>query len=113
MEKDNYFVIVYRILAYLCRCFQEGEWPERSVLGTDAMGINPGYWVNVMESIHSEGYITGIAVITSGNTQGLKLDCPKITMKGMEYLEEDPIMGKVKELLNREQEGESNGSTEY
>ena len=63
MAKDDYFVMVYRILTYLYECFKQGERPDTCVFGPDALGINSGYWGNIMESLLSEGYIKGICVV--------------------------------------------------
>ena len=55
MAKNDYFVVVYRILTYLYSCFMTGEPPDMAMFGPDALGINSGYWTNVMESISNEG----------------------------------------------------------
>lgn len=74
MAKDDYFVIVYRILTYLYDCFRQGVTPDISLFGLDALGINNGYWGNIMESLSSEGYIKGIAVLPRmGGGFGVKL----------------------------------------
>ncbi|MFW5630377.1 hypothetical protein [Acetivibrio ethanolgignens] len=52
MAKDDYFVIVYRILNYLYECFKAGERPDMEMFGPVALRINNGYWVNVMESLY-------------------------------------------------------------
>lgn len=62
VAKNDYFVVVYRILTYLYQCFMAGEKPDAELFGPEALGINNGYWANVMESIYNEGYITGIAM---------------------------------------------------
>lgn len=100
MAKDDYFVIVYRILTYLYECFMTGEAPETDCFGPDALHINNGYWTNVMESIFNEGYIAGITVVPRiSGAPGIKLLDLKITQKGIEYLEDNSKMAKARELL--------------
>lgn len=100
MAKDDYFVIVYRILAYLYQCFKAGEAPDKEMFGPEALGINNGYWANVIESIVNEGYITGVSTIPSlGGIIGIRTDNIKITQKGIEFLQENSQMAKVREFL--------------
>ncbi len=100
MAKDDYFVIVYRILAYFYECFKLGEKPEHDMFSPDALGINNGYWVNVMESLVNEGYIFGVSVFGYlGGAKGVKLIEPKITPKGIEFLQENSTITKAKNTL--------------
>lgn len=100
MAKDDYFVIVYRILTYLYECFKQGEAPDISLFGPDALGINNGYWGNIMESLLSEGYIKGIAVLPRmGGGFGIKLLELRITQKGIEFLQDNSKMAKARNFL--------------
>ncbi len=100
MAKDDYFVMVYRILTYLYECFKQGERPDTCVFGPDALGINSGYWGNIMESLLSEGYIKGICVVPHmGGGFGIKILELRITQKGIEFLQDNSKMAKVKEFL--------------
>lgn len=100
MAKNDYFVIVCRILTYLYECFKAGERADVEMFGPDALGINNGYWLNVMESIYNEGYVTGMAMVPRmGREQGIKLINLKITQKGIEYLQENSTMRKAAEFL--------------
>lgn len=100
VAKNDYFVIVYRLLTYLYSCFKAGETPDISLFGPDALGINNGYWSNVMESIFNEGYVTGVAFVHMvGGPPGIKLGDLKITQKGIEYLQENSKMRKAAEFV--------------
>lgn len=100
MAKDDYFVIVYRILKYLYACFKAGEKPEISLFSPDALGINNGYWVNIIESMSNEGYITGVAFsIAVGSMKSVKLLEIKITEKGIIFFEDNSKMKKAAEFL--------------
>lgn len=100
MAKNDYFVVVYRILTYLCQCFMAGEQPDTDLFGPDALGINNGYWANVMESISNEGYVTGVVTVPRlGSAPGIKLANLKITQKGIEYLQDNSKMRKAADFL--------------
>ncbi len=100
MAKNDYFVIVYRILVYLRECFMSGERADVEWFGADALGINNGYWNNVMESMMNEGYITGITTVPRiGGAPGIKLLDVKITQKGLEFLQENSLMAKAARFL--------------
>lgn len=100
MAKDDYFVITYRILTYLYECFKQGEAPDTSLFGPDALGISNGYWGNIMESLLSEGYIRGIAVMPRmGGGFGIRLLELRITQKGIEFLQDNSKMAKAKNFL--------------
>lgn len=99
MAKNDYFVIAYKILTYLYECFKAGEKPDINFFGADALKINNGYWVNVMESLYNEGCIMGISIISSAGIQGIKVMDLKITQKGIEYLQENSFITKAKDFL--------------
>lgn len=100
MANTDYFVIVYRILVYLYNCFQSGDKPDTEIFGPDALKINNAYWVNVMESIFNEGYITGISITNQlGGIQEIKIINLKITQKGIAYLQDNSKMAKARDFL--------------
>ncbi len=77
-----------------------GERASSEMFGPDALGIPNGYWANVMESIGNEGYITG-AVCTSNlvGAPNITLSDPKITQKGIEFLQENPLYTESEKLV--------------
>ena len=100
MAKNDYFVVVYRILTYLYSCFMTGEPPDMAMFGPDALGINSGYWTNVMESISNEGYVTGVVTVPRlGAAPGIKIVNLKITQKGIEHLQDNSKMRKAADFL--------------
>ena len=105
MAKNDYFVIVYRILTYLQACFMSGEQAEVEMFGPDALGINNGYWTNVMESMANEGYISGLTVVPRlGGAPGIKLHGVKITQSGLMFLRENSLMAKAARVLKNVKE---------
>ena len=63
MSKDDYYVIVYKILAYLYVQLKKGEVVEAEMLmyDGDLFQINRTYWVYIFENLSKDGYITGLS----------------------------------------------------
>lgn len=100
MAKDDYFVLVYRILKYLYACFKEGETPNKEMFGPDALGISNAYWVNLMESLSEEGYIRGMAFpVAIGGIKSAKPVDLRITEKGIAFLEDNGKMKQAAKFL--------------
>lgn len=100
MAKNDYFVMVYRILTYLYEMFKAGERPDIEMFSPEALGISNGYWTNIMESMSDDGYIKGIIPVPRvGGAPGVKIADIKITSKGIEYLQENSTMQKTKNFL--------------
>ncbi len=105
MAKNDYFIVAYRILARLYDFFKAGERAEMEAFSPDALGISNGYWVNVMESLYNEGYITGIYFSVSlGGITDAKIFNLKITQRGIEFLENNSCIAKAKKLLKEVKE---------
>lgn len=100
MARDDYFVIVYKILTYLYDCLKAGDAPSIMFYGAKAMEINRGYWLNIMESLNDEGYIRGIEIVSGGGGyRALQEIDLKITPKGIEFLQDNSMMEKAKAAL--------------
>lgn len=103
MAKDDYFVIVYQILAYLYRCLKDGEQVQESMLRHDSplLNINETYWSYVIENMLRQEFIEGVSVAKAWGNQCcfLNLDSARITPKGIEYLCENTTMKKAYRFL--------------
>lgn len=103
MTKDDYFVIICRVLAYLYECLKNGEVPSLEYLtyDTDAFPVNQRYWTYIMKNLQESGYIEGVALISAiGRAKDVKLtENLEITPMGIEYLQNDPAMEKAKKFL--------------
>lgn len=103
MAKDDYFVIVYQILAYLYRKLKDGEPIDPQFLMHDSpiLNINEPYWSYVMENMIRQEFIEGISITKAfGGTvmfQGFE-NC-RITPKGIEYLCENSTIKKAYRFL--------------
>ena len=98
MAKDDYFVLVYKILAYLYTVLKEGRSPDAKMLQYDStlLGVNEPYWAYIMENLQAQGYITGLTVVARSISN---LERCQITPDGIAYLFENNLLAKAKELL--------------
>ena len=104
MSKDDYFVLAYKLLAYLYDCLKSGERPDMEYLNYDtkAFPIHEAYWHYLLTNLYKDGYIEGIALVAipCRENKGVKiLSNLQITPKGIEYLQENSTMQKVKTAL--------------
>lgn len=94
---DN-FKIIYRILKTLEQAM-DYEIFDNEIISHDKFGISYERWKNLMIQLNDNGYISGVHVIRAMGGSGIKLINPKITLKGMEYLEDNTMMKKAYKLL--------------
>lgn len=117
MAKNDYFVIAYKILTYLYGCFQAGTKSELSQYSAEALGINRGYWRNVIESLTDEKYITGTEAITRSmeNTPIGYIERflhTKITQGGIAFLAEDNLIAEAKKYVKAAKNTDSSSKQE-
>ena len=102
MAKDDYFVLAYRILAYLYACLKSGEQPDMNCISADELGIAPNYWEYIMRHLYQEGFIENLHVlhVIGRSTPQIKLTAATmITPLGIEFLENNSTMAKAKNFL--------------
>jgi len=104
MEKNDYFVIIYRILAYLYACLKEDAAVDFGYLSanTKAFPVGERYWNYIFQTLLEEGYIRGVSIVPVAGCAdtGVKLRADlRITPKGIEYLQENSMMAKAKDFL--------------
>ena len=91
---DN-FKAVYRILSALEKAMDVPEF-DVSQIGPDALGVSRQRWGRYLEMMADVGYITGVAIAeTIGGDVIVDADSIRITLKGLEYLQENGIMRKL------------------
>ncbi len=103
MARDDYFVIVYKILKYLYECLKLGETPDiYNILTAETYGVNQSYFEYIITELFEEGYIKGVSMINSIGrvTPTIKIT-PNITIKpkGIEYLQDNSTIAKAKNFL--------------
>ena len=93
------FRIIYKILRILQNSMDHEEFDWNSI-SAEALGLSVPKWSRLMAMLLKEGYITG------GETWNA-MDCgyprvalsrPELTLKGLEYLEENSLMKKAADL---------------
>lgn len=94
------FKQIYRILSILHKAMDLEEW-DSNLLSPEVLGISLPMWSRLMAMLLKEGYITGGEAWKSFDVSypKVKLVRPEITLKGLEYLEENSLMKKAGEML--------------
>lgn len=94
---DN-FKIIYRILKYLEKAMDYDE-ADTDFISAKKLGISDQRWIAIMEMLAKEGYITGIDIKRCiGGDICMSMSDIRITMKGLEYLQENSLMQKAAKL---------------
>ena len=94
------FKQIYKILSILHKAMDLEEWDSK-LLSPESLGISLPMWSRLMAMLLKEGYITGGEVWESFDVSypKVKLVRPEITLKGLEYLEENSLMKKAGDML--------------
>lgn len=93
----NNFRIIYRILKYLEAALDVAA-PDMTPIRAEALGLTEERWKALLLMMAREGYIWGLEYREYiGEASVIKIDRVQITMKGLEYLEENSMMRKVAE----------------
>ncbi|MGN0243861.1 MAG: YjcQ family protein [Lachnospiraceae bacterium] len=92
------FTLIYRILKYLEAAMDYEEF-DFNRISAEALGITEERWCRLMEMLSDDGYVKGIRITRSvdGFVQVSRSD-PRITLKGLEYLNENSFMQKASNL---------------
>ncbi|WP_127849713.1 YjcQ family protein [Lacticaseibacillus hulanensis] len=103
MAKDDYFVVMYKILRVLYDALKTGQPVTDEDFGNLFLALNEQYWNFIVQNMSDDGYITGVykvkPTISIGETSGIKYHNVKITTKGIEYLFSNSMMERVKNAL--------------
>lgn len=93
------FRTIYKILRILQKSMDLEEFKKNSI-SAETLGLSIPKWNRIMAMLLNEGYISG------GETWNA-MDCgypkvaltrPELTLKGLEYLEENSLMRKAADL---------------
>lgn len=93
---DN-FKVIYLILRILEKALDGQVDPEE--LSPEKLGITPTRRARLLLMMQEAGYIAGVRVIRALGMEDIRLDNIRITLKGLEYLEENGMMEKACRLL--------------
>lgn len=91
---DN-FKAVYKILSSLEKAMDYPEF-DMTQIGYKALGVSKERWSRYVEMMEDVGYIKGVQITSyvNGDTD-IDLSNARITLKGLEYLQENSIMQKM------------------
>lgn len=103
MAKDDYFVLVYRILEYLYKCLKNSTKVDVKYLKplSKDFPVECEYWSYIIRNLLEEGYIENVALIPVDGAEPIVkiLDNVRITPKGIEYLQDNSKMQQVKRFV--------------
>lgn len=102
---DN-FKIIYRILKYLEEHLGE-ENLDMDCISHEKLGISFVRWEALLSMMQEEGYIKGLVyeqTMSDSSPHVVTPIRPKITIKGLEYLEENGFMKKAADMAKRVKE---------
>lgn len=100
MAKDDYDVLVFKILTYLYRKLKEGYVDETYLYPlTDDFPVNESYFFSIIEDLEEHGYIKQVKFIKAwgGDIVNCDLSQAKITGEGITYLRDN---SKMRKLIN-------------
>lgn len=94
---DN-FKVIYRLLRTL-ETAMDAEKVSPDKISAEALGISRERWVALLEMLVKARYIEGVAVTRANDGYtAVSLNSPRITLRGLEYLEENSLMRKASAL---------------
>jgi len=93
------FKVIYRILKCLSDSMDNEEFDTESFTA-ERFGTNENRFHAILVNLQDEGYIKGLTVkrYVRQPLYVQKPICPRITLKGMEYLSENSFMKKAASL---------------
>lgn len=94
---DN-FRIIYKILKAFEKSMDAEEF-NNDLIVAEQLGISEMRWKKIMKMLADEGYLEGVHVIQpDSGILIIKIRNPGITLKGLEYLNDNSLMKKAANL---------------
>ena len=97
----NKFKVIYRILKYLEASLDCEEFDVETI-SPFRLDVTCERWEQILIMMQDNGYIKGIVVTKKLGDMKRYISepvCPEITIKGLEYLEENKFMRKAANML--------------
>ena len=92
MRKE--FREIYRILSAL-RSQLDAEESDAAAISPEALKIAPARLDNLMALLVEDGYVSGVSVTAYDDRRAVVPVCPRITIAGLEFLEENAAMKRA------------------
>ena len=101
MVRDDYYVIVYKILAYLYVQLKAGEKVDPEMISADGklFKINERYYAYIISNLVNEGFIDGPRIKTWGGETLVDITECQITPPGIAYIFENSLLERAKNFL--------------
>ncbi len=102
MAQDDMHVVMYKILAYLYWCARNGAEPEEKHYSHDGdvLSIPYSYWAGIVRELQENGYVRGFVIVEAwGGDLIVRASKPSITVRGVEFLQENSLMQKALRFL--------------
>lgn len=104
MAKDDYDVLVFKILVYLYACLKRKILFNQVTFdrGICRDRIDDGYFIDILRMVQEEGLITGVATVHAWDSVYMLLSDlreMRITPAGIHYLKENGTMRKGQKAL--------------
>lgn len=98
MAKNDYYVLVYRVLMYLYNCLRQDEVVDMQKLTPEYLHINQRYFEYIFDTLNDEGLILNKAYYEDMLGKYLESDI-MISPKGISFLHENSTIDKVKKSV--------------
>lgn len=100
MTHPDINVALYKFLTYAKECFCKGISPNMDIV-RDALDMDPAYFNNIVRMASDEGLVTGVewSEWQDYKDQVILPTQWTITLKGVEYLENNSLMAKAKHTI--------------
>ena len=100
MAHDDYFKLVYVILTELYACKRANSKVRLETIGYKRFRVPEGYLLDILADLRDEGYTKSYDIAqTKTGRYIIGLEDIAITMKGIEYLQDNAKMKQVYKLL--------------
>lgn len=102
MAQDDMHVLMYKVLAYLYDCLKCGKDPSKETLqscGPLFGGVPETYWTAVWLEMVDRGLVKGVVKAPYDNEIHVVLVSPRVTLEGVEFMNENSMMAKAKDFL--------------
>ncbi|MDR1805810.1 MAG: YjcQ family protein [Clostridium sp.] len=94
------FNILYKILKTLAKAMDLEEFDENTV-SAEALKISQPMWVSLFSMLIDNGYVEGAKVMNGiTGSRNIYISRLRITLKGLEYLEENSLMKKASDIAH-------------
>lgn len=92
MAKDDYFVLVYKILAYLYTVLKEGRYPDAKMLQYDSTLLADGLTVKATAVEAADSVWVVETILRGGAVKRIVIPCAHITgIEDIVYKDDEPL----------------------